>query len=232
MMKNCGIIFRKQIKDTGKNIALLIQFIMFPLMAVIMENAIQLNDMPEHFFVGMFAVMHIGMAPLNVTTAIISEEKEKNTLRGLLFANIKPTEYLIGVGGFVFTACMVGAVVFGILGGYRGRQFFLFLLIMAVGIIVSMLIGAVIGIQSKSQIAATSIMTPVMMVFAFMPMLAMFNDTIAKVADFAYSQQIQLLLNGVSSGAAPESKSMVVIAISIVAAAGAFVYTYRKSGLT
>ena len=232
MMKNCGIIFRKQIKDTGKNIALLIQFIMFPIMAVIMENAIQLNDMPEHFFVGMFAVMHIGMAPLNVTTAIISEEKEKNTLRGLLFANIKPTEYLIGVGGFVFTACMVGAVVFDILGGYRGRQFFFFLLVMAAGVFVSMLLGAVIGIQSKSQIAATSIMTPVMMVFAFMPMLAMFNDTIAKVADFAYSQQIQLLLNGVSSGAAPESKSMVVIAISIVAAVGAFVYTYRKSGLT
>ena len=231
-MKNCGIIFRKQMKDTGKNIALLIQFIMFPVMAVIMENAIQLNDMPEHFFVGMFAVMHIGMAPLNVTTAIISEEKEKNTLRGLLFANIKPTEYLIGVGGFVFTACMVGAVVFDILGGYRGRQFFFFLLVMAAGVFVSMLLGAVIGIQSKSQIAATSIMTPVMMVFAFMPMLAMFNDTIAKVADFAYSQHIQLLLNGVASGTAPEPKSFIVIVVSMIIAGGIFVFTYRKSGLS
>lgn len=231
MMKNCGIIFRKQTKDTGKNIALLIQFIMFPLIAVIMENAIQLNDMPEHFFVGMFAVMHIGMAPLNVTTAIISEEKEKNTLRGLLFANIRPTEYLIGIGGFVFTACMIGTVVFDILGGYHDKQFFLFLLIMAAGIVVSMLIGAVIGIRSKNQIAATSIMTPVMMIFAFLPMLAMFNDTVAKVADIAYSQHIQLLLNGVASDTAPETKSLVVIAVSIALAAGAFVYIYRKDGL-
>ena len=230
-MKNCTIIFRKQMKDTGKNVALLIQFVLFPLMAVIMENAIQLEDMPEHFFVGMFAVMHIGMAPLNVMTAIISEEKEKNTLRGLLFANIKPAEYLVGIGGFVFGACMVGTVVFDILGEYRGKDFILFLLIMAAGVIVSMLIGAVIGIRSKSQIAATSVMTPVMMIFAFLPMLAMFNDTIAKIADIAYSQQIQLLLNGVAAGTSPEPKNFIVIAVSMVLAVGAFTYTYRKSGL-
>lgn len=230
-MKNCTIIFRKQIKDTGKNVALLIQFVLFPLMAVIMENAIQLEDMPEHFFVGMFAVMHIGMAPLNVMTAIISEEKEKNTLRGLLFANIKPAEYLIGIGGFVFGACMVGAVVFDILGEYHGKDFILFLLIMAAGILVSMMIGAVIGIRSKSQIAATSVMTPVMMIFAFLPMLAMFNDTIAKIADVTYSQQIQLLINGVAAGTSPEPKSLLVIAVSMILAIGAFVYTYRKSGL-
>ena len=230
-MKNCTIIFRKQMKDTGKNVALLIQFVLFPLMAVIMENAIQLEDMPEHFFVGMFAVMHIGMAPLNVMTAIISEEKEKNTLRGLLFANIKPAEYLVGIGGFVFGACMVGTVVFDILGEYRDKDFILFLLIMAAGVIVSMLIGAVIGIRSKSQIAATSVMTPVMMIFAFLPMLAMFNDTIAKIADIAYSQQIQLLLNGVAAGTSPEPKNFIVIAVSMVLAVGAFTYTYRKSGL-
>lgn len=231
-MKNSMIIFRKQMKDTGRNMALLIQFVMFPLMAVIMENAIHLEDMPEHFFVGLFAVMHIGMAPLNVTTAIIAEEKEKNTLRTLLFANVKPAEYLLGIGGYVFSACMVGAVVFDLLGGYSGKEFGLFLLIMAAGVIVSMLIGAVIGIRSKSQIAATTIMTPVMMVFAFLPMLAMFNDTVAKVADIAYSQQIQLLLNGVAAGTRPEAKSFIVIVVSVTIAAGAFAYTYRRSGLT
>ena len=230
-MKNSMIIFRKQIKDTGRNIALLIQFIMFPLMAVIMENAIHLEDMPEHFFVGMFAVMHIGMAPLNVMTAIIAEEKEKNTLRMLLFANIKPTEYLLGIGGYVFSSCMIGAVVFDILGAYRGEKFWIFLLIMAAGICVSMLIGAVIGIHCKSQIAATTIATPTMMIFAFIPMLSMFNDTIAKMADVAYSQQIQLLIKGVAAGTAPETKSLIVIAVSILLAAGAFIYTYRRSGL-
>ena len=230
-MKNIGIIFRKTMKDTGKNIALLIQFIMFPLMAVIMENAIQMEDLPEHFFVGMFAVMHIGMAPLNVTTAIIAEEKEKNTLRVLLFGGVRPVEYLIGIGGYVFSACMVGSVIFAILSVYRGTEFVQFLLIMAAGILVSMLLGAVIGIQSKSQLTATTIMTPVMMVFAFLPMLSMFNDTIAKIADIVYSQQIQLLLNSLSSRTTPEAKSLIVIAVSFVIAAVMFICAYRRSGL-
>ena len=230
-MKNSIIIFRKQVKDTGRNLALGIQFIMFPLMAIIMENAIQVEDMPPHFFVGMFAVMHIGMAPLNVMAAVISEEKEKNTLRMLFFGSVKPVEYLLGIGGFVFSACMAGTVVFAVVGGYGGVEFLRFLLIMAAGICVSMLLGAVIGILTKSQISATTIATPTMMVFAFLPMLAMFNETIAKVADYAYSQQVQLMLNGLASGTGTEPKSLLVIAVSAVIAAGMFIYAYRRSGL-
>lgn len=230
-MKNSIIIFRKQVKDTGRNLALGIQFIMFPLMAVIMENAIQVENMPPHFFVGMFAVMHIGMAPLNVMAAVISEEKEKNTLRMLFFGSVKPVEYLLGIGGFVFSACMVGTVVFAVVGGYGGAEFLRFLLIMAAGICVSMLLGAVIGILTKSQISATTIATPTMMVFAFLPMLAMFNETIAKVADYAYSQQVQLMLNGLASGTGTEPKSLLVIAVSAVIAAGMFIYAYRRGGL-
>lgn len=230
-MKNSIIIFRKQVKDTGRNLALGIQFIMFPLMAIIMENAIQVKDMPPHFFVGMFAVMHIGMAPLNVMAAVISEEKEKNTLRMLFFGSVKPVEYLLGIGGFVFSACMAGTVVFAVVGGYGGVEFLLFLLIMAAGICVSMLLGAVIGILTKSQISATTIATPTMMVFAFLPMLAMFNETIAKVADYAYSQQVQLMLNGLASGTGTEPKSLLVIAVSAVIAAGMFIYAYRRGGL-
>ena len=39
-MKNTAIIYKKQLKDTGKNMALWIQFVMFPVMAAIMENSI------------------------------------------------------------------------------------------------------------------------------------------------------------------------------------------------
>ena len=75
------IIIKKQLKDTIKNKTILIQFILFPLMTVIMENAITLEGMPELFFTKLFAIMYIGMAPITSVAAIISEEKEKNTLR-------------------------------------------------------------------------------------------------------------------------------------------------------
>ena len=230
-MKNTIIIYRKQLKDTKKNVALWIQFVMFPVMAAIMENSIRVEGMPEHFFVGMFTVMHVGMAPLTVSAAIISEEKEKNTLRMLLFANVKPLEYLCGTGGFVFTACMAGGVAFGFLGGYTGEKLLLFCLIMAAGILASMLFGAAIGVWSRTQIAATAVMTPVMMVFAFLPMLAMFNQTIEKIADIAYSQHIQLLMNSLNAGAPAEAKNVIAIAANVMIAAVLFGIAYRRRGL-
>lgn len=231
-MKNASLIFGKQVKDTGKNIALWIQFIMFPLMAAIMENSIRVEGMPENFFVGMFAVMHVGMAPLTVSAAVISEEKEKNTLRMLLFANVKPMEYLCGTGGFVFCACMAGSVIFGILGGYTGRKLLLFVLIMAAGVLASMLFGAAVGVWGRNQIAATAAMTPVMLVFAFLPMLAMFNGTIERAANLVYSQHIQKLLNGLGAGEPVQAESVIVITVNIIAAAGLFMLAYRKKGLT
>ena len=230
-MKNTIIIYRKQLKDTKNNVALWIQFVMFPVMAAIMENSIRVEGMPEHFFVGMFTVMHVGMAPLTVSAAIISEEKEKNTLRMLLFANVKPLEYLCGTGGFVFTACMAGGVAFGFLGGYTGEKLLLFCLIMAAGSLASMLFGAAIGVWSRTQIAATAVMTPVMMVFAFLPMLAMFNQTIEKIADIVYSQHIQLLMNSLNAGTPAEAKNVIAIAANVMIAAVLFGIAYRRRGL-
>ena len=56
-MNHVKAILWKQLKDTLKNKAVLIQFIMFPVMTVIMENAISIQGMQEHFFANLFAVM-------------------------------------------------------------------------------------------------------------------------------------------------------------------------------
>ena len=111
MMKNIFTIIKKQIRDTLKNKPVLIQFILFPAMTLIMENAIDLKDMPELFFTKLFSVMYIGMAPLTAAASVISEEKEKNTLRVLMMAGVRPHEYLVGVAVYIWTLCMAGAAV-------------------------------------------------------------------------------------------------------------------------
>ena len=91
-MKNTAVIFRKQLSDTLKNKTILIQFLMFPVLVIIMENLVRIEDMPEHFFVKLFAVLFVAMAPLTRMSAIISEEMEKNTLRKkkrCVFINLK-----------------------------------------------------------------------------------------------------------------------------------------------
>lgn len=49
-----------------------------------------------------FITMHIVMIPIINMANIIAEEKEKNTLRVLIMSNVKPMEYLIGIGLSVF----------------------------------------------------------------------------------------------------------------------------------
>ena len=110
-MHNISVIIKKQLKDTLKNKTVLIQFVMFPVLTLIFENAINIPDMPELFFTKLFSVMYMGMAPLVAVASIIAEEKEKNTLRVLTMANVKAWEYLAGIGIYVWTICMAGAGV-------------------------------------------------------------------------------------------------------------------------
>lgn len=229
-MKKTAAIFSKQLKDTFKNKEVLIQFLMFPVMAVIMENAVHIEGMEAHYFVKLFATMFVGMAPLIAMSAIIAEEKEKNTLKMLMLSNVKPTEYLVGVGGYVWIICMIGAVVFGILGEYQGWEMVQFLAVMAAGIITAMLIGAAIGTWSRNQMMATSLTVPVMLVFSFLPMIAMFNQDIGKAAMFTYSQQVGNLMNRIG-GDMEAGKSAAIIAGNILAASGMFGAAYRRSGL-
>ena len=99
------------------------------------------------------------------------------------------------------------------------------------GFLASMLFGAAIGVWSRTQIAATAVMTPVMMVFAFLPMLAMFNQTIEKIADIVYSQHIQLLMNSLNAGTPAEAKNVIAIAANVMIAAVLFGIAYRRRGL-
>lgn len=226
-MRHFMTIFRKQLKDTLRNKAVLIQFVMFPALAVIMTKSIQLEGMPPNFFIKLFATMYVGMAPLTSVAAIISEEKEKNTLRVLLMARVTPWQYLAGVGSYVFLFCMLGSGVFCMLGSYTWRERGLFLLIMAVGILTSLLLGAAVGAGSSSQMAATSVTVPVMLFFSFLPMLSMFNETISQVAKYTYTEQLRLLLQALETGESALT-GMVIIAGNILLFGGAFGVLYRN----
>jgi len=229
-MKKIKAVFLKQAKDTMKNKTILIQFVMFPMLAVVMEKFVSIEGMEEHFFVRMFSAMYIGMAPLISMSAVLSEEKEVCTLKMLLMSDVKPIEYLLGTGSCIWAACMTGACVFGVVGEYEGKEFLSFLLIMAVGTAASLLIGAAIGTWSRNQMMAASLGVPAMLFFSMLPMLSMFNEKIGRIAQFTYSEQIRLLINGLGQQTAGFESVMILI-LNIFAAFGCFALAYRRCGL-
>lgn len=227
-MKHVIIIIKKQLKDTLKNKTVLIQFILFPVLTLIMEHAINMDGMPELFFSKLFSVMYIGMAPLTATASIISEEKEKNTLRVLTMANVRPWQYLLGVGIYVWVICMAGAGV--IATGFEDEEIIYYMLIMAVGFIISIVAGACVGIYSKNQMTATSVVMPVMMVFAFAPMLAMFNDKIEKVARFIFTQQLRTLLDKMTFDSI-KTDTLIILVVNALLMTVLFFAAFKRKGL-
>ena len=227
-MHNTGVIIKKQIKDTLKNKTVLIQFVMFPVLTLIFENVINIPDMPELFFTKLFSVMYMGMAPLVAVASIIAEEKEKNTLRVLTMANVKAWEYLAGIGIYVWTICMAGAGVMATTLSSGDIPFYLG--VMAAGFIISIAIGACIGIIASNQMAATSLSLPVMLIFSFMPMLAMFNDKIEKIAGIFYTQQIRELLGNMTFDGI-KTETMLVVAVNALLALSLFFAAFKRKGL-
>ena len=199
-------------------------------MALVMTKTISANGLSSTYFVTLFATMYVGMAPMTSIASIISEEKEHNTLRVLLMSNVKPTEYLLGVGIYIFGICSVGALTFGLIGGFWGAELIRFVLVLMVGIITSILIGAAIGMMGKNQMGATSIAIPVMMVFSFLPMISMFNESIGRFSKFIYTQQINYLVSDLSVGNFNWDR-FAVIGGNMLIYLGIFVYAYRKKGL-
>lgn len=181
-------------------------------------------------FVNLFATMYTGMAPLTSIAAVVAEEKEQNTLRVLLMSNVKPWEYLLGVGSYIWLACMLGALVICAAGSFTLQEGITFMIVMATGISISLLTGLAIGAWSKTQMMAASISIPVMMIFSFLPMLSMFHTGIAKIARFTWSEQISMMLEQVSSPRL-EISNAGILAANIFLFTALFSLAYKKCGL-
>ena len=239
-MRNILVIIKKQLQDTFKNKTILIQFVMFPLLTIVMENAVNIEGMEPLFFMKLFSTMFMGMAPLTATAGIIAEEKEKDTLRVLMMANVKPWQYLIGIATYVWTICMIGAGVMSTtipasLEKTSSSQtpesaIATYLSIMAVGFVISTLAGAAIGFFAKNQMMATSLTVPVMLILAFAPMLSMFNDKIEKVARVFFTQQLKSTLDEMALASVNATNAVIITANAVLFTA-LFVYAYQRKGL-
>ena len=231
-MNRAIAVFKKQQKDTLKNKTILLQFVLFPVIAFFFTEFVAKTSpgIPNAYFVTLFSSMYAGMVPLVTMANIIAEETQAKSLRILIMSNVKPYEYLLGVGGHIVLLCTVGTVALGLIGGFTGGELIRFIVSMLMGIIASLLLGSAIGIYAKNQGAATAMATPISMITAFVPMVGLFNDSFAAVAKILYTQQISNLLNDLSASNF-EPGRFLIIGANIIVFAMIFIFVYMKKGL-
>ena len=263
-MRNVNAIFYKQFKDTLKNPATLIQFIIYPLIAFVITRLVDFENMMnlEGIFEGMSgetqaiiqaamldmqtaaqanmpnmttmqATIFAGMGLIFIVAGIISADAETKSLRFLMMAGVKPASYLLGVGGVVFTVSFFTSVAFTLIGGFKGLDFWIFLVAMMSGVTASIVLGAIFGVLMKNQQAASGVAMPAAVILGFGPMIAQFNDDIARVFHVFYTQQINVVANYLTMGAAETSlwESFSIMWANVAVFAVLFALAYSRKGL-
>jgi ABC-2 type transport system permease protein len=229
-MRRFRAIFAKQAKDMFKNPMVLVQFIIFPVVAYLMTELVAKSneDIPDNMFTTMMAAIFAGMALITSTAGIIAEDIERKSFRFLVMAGVKPHEYLFGTCGFVLLAGVVVSGAFGMIGVFTRGELVKFMIVMVASTAASVMLGAAIGMLSKNQQAATATAMPIAMILGFSPMIASFNETVERAASFIYTQQRNVI---VSDFSANFEKAITVMAANIAVLLILFVVVYRKRGL-
>lgn len=155
----------KDMKDTLRNIQVLILFFVYPIIGFVMTQSISEQSV---FFVSIFATMHVVFTPIVVTASMIAEEKEKNTLRVLRMSGITSAEFFASTALFVLMLDGITSLPFLVMGSKNEMNLGLFFSAVAVSGVISIVIGMCIGIYSKSASAANGLAVPVGMIFALL----------------------------------------------------------------
>ncbi|MCL2619423.1 MAG: ABC transporter permease [Defluviitaleaceae bacterium] len=239
-MNNVKAIFKKQAKGILRNPESLIQFLIFPLVAFAMTAILNFD---EYYFteemlasmpnmVTMMATAFAGMALIPMVASIIAEDIEKKSLRFLRMAGMKPAPYLLGVGGVVLVVSMVTSVIFGFISDFSGADFWIFAGGIMSGVAASIVLGATIGILSKGQQSSTALSMPIAMVLGFGPMMAQFNDTVARILHPFYTQQLNVVADYLAGNStAPLWNSFAIMWGNVIVLGIIFALVYAKKGL-
>jgi len=241
-------IFIKQLNDVFKNPTVTMMFIMFPLMAFMMVQFMGTGNPEEAFLIiANIAIMSIGSMPMVAIASYIAEDVEFRSLRFLVMAGVKPTQYLAGLALFVLILSMVAMASFGFIGRLDGSDFMIFMGLSLVGCSASLILGAVVGIFSKNVQQANTYATVLMMLIGFTPMIAQFNPEFITYTYYLFTQQISILLTYMALGGGEYAlerfatlgididinfmRSTLIILANVAIFTGLFAFIYKKKGL-
>lgn len=226
-IKKITAIFQKTLKDMLKNKRTLLMFLIFPIMTLVFYN---LMPQQKEFFSTIFIPIHLILVPASLVASIISEEKEKNTLRSLILSNVKPLEYFLGIGIFVLLISILSSSLFLIVMNLTSTiELVRFFIMVTLSVLCSMVVGSVIGIIADNQMSANALIMPVSIILGIVPMFSAFNDTIKTLSSYIYTQTLSNVI--ASIGESILFKDYLIMIVNFMVCLIIFTLVYRKKKL-
>ena len=187
--KRVNAIFQKDFKDFSRNMAVSI-VIFLPLILAAVYGRMGLDSIQAHF---MIINMTFAMVGTYVQCCLIAEEKEKNTLRGLMLSPASTLEILGGKSLLSFVLTIVIAFFCAYLSEYRPAN----ITIVAIAIIISSVffigLGTLLGLIAKSVMESSVIVLPVIAVFSVGSFVTVWVEKYPILQIVEYLPNVQLI---------------------------------------
>lgn len=191
-LKRVSTIFRKDVKDILRYWSVSTILVLPLVLAVITGKGggPAIAPIEAHFVVFNLAFT---MVAAYLQCVMIAEEKEKNTLRGLMLSPATPAEILTGKSllSFLFTAViiMIGAR----LSGYEPEDPLIISIAMVVSILFYIALGTLLGLLTKSVMGASMLIAPVTLLFTFGTFLQNLIGEYSMLSFVEYLPNVQLV---------------------------------------
>jgi len=167
--------------------------------------------------------MFVGFALVGSASALVIEDKTTQNLRFMAMADVKPWQYLVGTVVSMAILSVGILALYALVGRYLGVQMIWFMAITMSGAIVSILLGLVVGLSK-----APGLTTLLSLVLGLGPMLSGFNEALARVLRFTFTQQVNLAVSDLS---ADLSTNFMIIGANGAVILLLFVWMHRKGVL-
>lgn len=211
-------------------------FAVLPLMIVGM--ALLYRVMLKHAVEMGFAMvipMNLGMVGITLTSYMIAEEKEKNTLRALMTSSVSVMDYLLGSSILPFVVVMGTSLILPLIMGvsYDIINLPMYIIFNVLATISMILIGFTFGITAKSQSQVSTNVLPVTMIISMLPFFAPMNKIIGQISGYTisgvfFNYLIEMFKN---KNYMPEISFYLVFAAWVIIPGIIFILVYKKNGI-
>lgn len=237
-IRRVSALFKKEIKDVGKNKNVLLMG-MLPILYSILYSKLNIGselggNVGKTDILIMCLDLSLVMVAFFVIALLIAEEKEKNTLRTLMLSAVTPWEFLAGKVLITFFMSEIINVAMFFIVGIDAKYLGIYILLTTLVIFSIIELGALVGIIAPDQMSTGVIGMPVAMILLLIPMLAKSNETLTKIAEFMPNYNMDLMLEKVFKGetiGAESAYSIFIILGWILIIVIAFAYCYKKRAL-
>lgn len=238
-VKRVTALFFKEIKDFSKNMnVFMICFL--PVFLTFFTVKVQSNVPASQGDTTLFQLIsginiNLLLVGACVMAILISEEKEKNTMRTLMLSSVSPFEFLAGKALLLFIITTINNIAVFFIVGVDIQLLPIYLLVTTLVVISMLIIGSTIGLLSPNQMATGVLATPITIFFIFIPMLVDFNvnEIFRYIALSLPNYNLQLIIGRTLNGLPINflSKEFLIIVGWIGLSLAIFTYAYGKKGL-